>query len=182
MPVAPDSGLASTGVRGALEAVCTGRAIVQYVTHRIEPTDAGEDECDGEREAAVDSRLAEPARGDELVAHDVFAAAAEGDAFAQACLDAIHRYNAAGIGAVCNTVNPDQVTVGGGVALNTAAVLLAGLDAYLEEYLFVDRPRIRPTPLGDDVGLYGAAAIARARVAATNVSAHSAADAPRAED
>lgn len=140
LPVAPESDVSSTGVTGAWEAFCSGRGIARTVSDRIE-TDAPETTL----EAEVDAQT-------------VFQAAAEGDAFARSCLDRVARYNAAGVAAICNAVNPGLVTVGGGVAMNNRDTVLDGIDDYLDDYLFVDRPEIRVTRLGDDIGLYGALA------------------------
>ncbi len=139
LPICPDGDRASTGVVGAWEAYCSGRGIAGFAADRLRATD---------RESVLDP--------DDLDAAAVFDAAAAGDAVARDCLDRVDRYNAAGIGAVCNAVNPGLVTVGGGVALNNPDRLLDGVDRHLEEFLFVDRPELRVTPLGDDIELYGA--------------------------
>ncbi|QGA82438.1 ROK family protein [Halomicrobium sp. LC1Hm] len=140
LPVAPDSDVESTGVTGAWEAFCSGRGIARNVSRRIGTE---------EPETTLDA---------EVTAQDVFRAAAEGDAFAQSCLDRVARYNAAGIGAICNALNPGLITVGGGVAMNNERVVLDGIDRHLDDYLFVERPEIRISRLGDDIGLYGALA------------------------
>ena len=147
LPVALESGLESSGVTGAWEACCSGRGIPEYVTHLLED---GSVELD-----PAESRL-DP--DEEFTAQDVFEAANTGDEVAQECLDRIHRYNAAGIAAICNAFNPGLVTVGGGVALNNQAEVVGEIETRLDEYLFVDRPDIRPTRIGDDIGLYGALA------------------------
>jgi len=148
LPVAPESDLSSTGVTGAWEAFCSGRGIPRYVRHRLE--------TDGEW-AAEDTEFTQSvANGDSLSAPMVFTAAAEGDPFAQSSLEQLSRYNAAGIGALCNAFNPGLVTLGGGVALNNQEWLLEGIERYLEAYCFVDRPSLSITPLGEEIGLYGA--------------------------
>ncbi|MFC4438589.1 MULTISPECIES: ROK family protein [Natrialbaceae] len=149
IPVAPDSDLESTGVTGAWEAFCSGRGIPDYVCHRFS-TD--EDWADSTRDSEFRQTLA---AGDNLAAPAVFDAADRGDRFAQACLEQVGRYNAVGIAAICNAFNPGLITLGGGVALNNSEWLLEGIDSSLDEFLFVDRPAIRLTPLGDDIGLYG---------------------------
>ncbi|WP_226021302.1 ROK family protein [Halomicrobium salinisoli] len=144
VPVAPDSDRESTGVAGAWEAFCSGRGVAEFA-----------------RDLARDHEG--PGGGfadDGCTAQDVFAAAAAGDPVAEECLDRVDRYNAVGVAAVCNVVNPGLITLGGGVALNNADRILAGIDRSLDDYLFVDRPEIRSTALGDDVGLYGAVATA----------------------
>jgi len=146
LPVAPHE-YESTGVAGAWESVCSGRGIPAFAAGRVE-ADAGS--ADAER---VDA--------DALTAEDVFAAADADEGWAVACLDAVARYNAAGIAAVCNAVNPGLVTLGGGVALHNPDRIVSGIEEHLDRFLFVDRPALRLTPLGDDVGLYGAIAAAR---------------------
>jgi glucokinase len=42
--------------------------------------------------------------------------------------------------------------------MNNEAVVLDGIDRYLDDYLFVERSEIRLSRLGDDIGLYGALA------------------------
>jgi len=145
LPLDATSDLASCGVPGAWEALCSGRGIPRFVEHRL-------------RETGADSALANV---DDLTAAAVFDAA--DDAFAAACLDRIDRYNAAGIAAVCNAVEPGLVTLGGGVALNNDPRIRDGIARYLDDYCFVDPPEIRTTDLGDDIGLYGALATYRAR-------------------
>ncbi|MCU4926441.1 ROK family protein [Halobacteria archaeon AArc-dxtr1] len=154
LPVAMETGLASTGVTGAWEACCSGRGIPQYVTHRFRDADA-----------RPETTLAAAIEDGTLSAPDVFAAADDGDGFAQTCLDRIDRYNAAGIGALCNAYEPGRITLGGGVLLGNAERVLAGIEAHLDEFCFVDRPSICRTPLGDDIGLYGALGVARERTA-----------------
>jgi len=140
LPVAPESDIESTGVRGAWEAFCSGRGIASTVSDRIAENDP---------ETVLEG---------EVNAQAVFRAAEAGDEFANAYLDQVARYNAAGIAAICNAVNPGLVTVGGGVAMNNPDVVLGGIERYLDDYLFVDSPEIRVSRLGDDIGLYGALA------------------------
>lgn len=140
--VAPDSELASTGVTGAWEAFCSGRGIPSYVRSMA----ARRAEAGFLDAIAMDS---------DLDAQAVFRAAKEGDTFARECLAQVDRYNATGVAAVCNAVNPGLVTLGGGVALNNSERILAGIERHLDEYLFVDPPEVTMSPLGDDIGLYG---------------------------
>lgn len=153
IPVAPDSILESAGVTGAWEAFCSGRGIPSYVRHRFRVDEVWEEGAVGEFRETL-------AAGDEFAAPAVFDAAAAGDPFVQACLERVSRYNAVGIAALCNAYEPGVVTLGGGVALNNTDWFLEGVDRYLEEYLFVDRPTIRESPLGEELGLYGALGVA----------------------
>jgi predicted NBD/HSP70 family sugar kinase len=84
--------------------------------------------------------------------------AVEDDASA-AALDEWH--NAAGVGAVCDAVDPALVTLGGGVVTAHPDWVVAGIERHLGEFCFVDRSRIRTTALDDHAGLYGALAACR---------------------
>lgn len=155
LSVAPDSEHSSTGVTGAWEAFCSGRGIPQYVTHRLAVDDW--DPTASAFTRAVDAGT--------VTAKDVFAGADAGDSFARACLEQVSRYNAAGIGGLCNAFNPGLVTLGGGVALNNASWLLEGIETHLSSFCFVDRPTLAVTPLGEEIGLYGALGTYRQRTA-----------------
>ena len=141
LPIGPHE-CVSTGVAGAWEAVCSGRGIPAFVA-----------KCAREegQTGFVDA--------ESFSAKDVFEAASSGDGFATECLDEIARYNAAGVAAICNAVNPGLITLGGGVALNNPDWIVSGIERWLDEYLFVDAPSIQVSPLGDDIGLYGALAM-----------------------
>jgi glucokinase len=154
LSVEPQGELSSTGVRGAWEAYSSGRGIPQFVAHRYQSSDTETPP------AADDSPLvAALADGEAITSQTVYTLAADGDPFARACLEEIHRYNAVGVAGLCNAFNPGLLTLGGGVALNNAEETIAGIERFLGDYLFVDRPEIRITALGDDIGLYGSLAI-----------------------
>ena len=144
IPVGPHD-LASTGVTGAWEAVASGRGIPEFFEY-----------CLAEADAVSDLAVSE------VTAADVFDAAPEDPAAAD-CLERVARYNAAGVGAVCNVVDPGLVTLGGGVVSAHPEWTVAGIERHLDEFCFVDEPEIRTTALGDHAGLYGALAAYRAR-------------------
>lgn len=149
LPLAPHVDVESTGVPGAWEACCSGRGIPQFAASLLDT---------GTLSDVADTELATRIAEGGVDAEEIFAACEDGDAFARACLDRVARINAAGIAAICHTVNPGLITLGGGVALNNPQWIRAGIDDHLDEFLFVDRPEIRLTELGDDIGLYGAVA------------------------
>ncbi|WP_436911050.1 ROK family protein [Halosimplex marinum] len=154
LPVAPRE-YESTGVAGAWEAVCSGRGIPRFAAEFADGDAASDAERGDGRPGAVGLD------GGGHTAESVFAAADAGEAWARDCLDEVDRYNAAGIAGVCNAANPGLVTLGGGVALNNPDRIVSGIEEHLDRYLFVDRPTVRLTPLGDDIGLYGALAAAQ---------------------
>jgi glucokinase len=139
------------GRAGCLEAYVSGTSIAARAREAL----AGSDGT---------STLA--AIGD-VAAADVAAAARDGDALALAVWDATTAMLACGVVSIVNVFEPDVVIVGGGVsrageqllapvreAVRTAAMSPAGRAA-----------RIVASPLGDRVGVVGAAAIAYERAA-----------------
>jgi glucokinase len=136
--------LEAFGIPGAWEAYCSGVGIPQYVRHRL-------------REESRTTCLTDI---DDLDAVDFFDAVDRGDAVAREYLDAISRYNAAGVAGLVNVCNPGIVTFGGGIIHNQPRVM-EGIDRYLDEYLVVTPPELRITSLGEEIGLYGALALSR---------------------
>jgi len=153
LPVGPRD-LSSTGVAGAWEAVASGRGIPDFFAHCLAERGA-ESALNPDAESTSDPT-------EDLTAADVFDAAPD-DPVAADCLKRVARYNAAGVGAVCNVVDPDLVTLGGGVVSAHPGWTVDGIERHLGEFCFVETPEIRTTALGDHAGLYGALAVARAR-------------------
>ncbi|MEM0438850.1 MAG: ROK family protein, partial [Sulfolobales archaeon] len=67
--------------------------------------------------------------------------------------------NSAGIASTINAYDPEILIMGGSVALNNKEAFAKGLDRYLDKYITVRKPVIRFTEFGDDMGIYGAAAL-----------------------
>jgi len=97
---------------------------------------------------------------DGLSSKDVYDAAKAGDVFARAVVDEATRYNAMGVANVVNVYDPSLITIGGSVALNNVELVIDPLPRLVPEYAVNRVPEIRPTPLGEDAGLYGAVALA----------------------
>jgi glucokinase len=57
------------------------------------------------------------------------------------------------------------ITIGGGVALNNPAMVLAPIRKLVPRYSINRTPEIKITPLGDDAGLLGALSLAHGRPA-----------------
>jgi len=144
MCLEPFDGLVSTGIVGAWEAYTSGRGIPGFAKEVLEADD---------RESTLRNL-------DDLEAPDVFAAAAEDDPVAIEIVEQLGRYNAAGLGSVCNVVNPGIVTLGGGVVLNNPEVVLDAIEPHLEDFVYVEPPRIEVTDLGQHLELLGAVAYA----------------------
>ena len=107
------------------------------------------------------SSLCKMAGGDleRLTARMVFDAARLGDPVADAVVDRAARYLGAAVANTVNTLNPDVVIIGGGVA-RAGDVLMRPLRKHFRSYvlpLSARGVRIVRAKLGDDAGLMGAA-------------------------
>jgi glucokinase len=143
LPVRADSDLSQAGVEGAWEAHCGGRGIPEYVEEHL----------------AEEDRSTELREVESVDPETLFEAASGGDAVAADCLERIHRYNAMGIGALANVFDPGLITLGGGVVLNNADVVLSGIRRHVDDFCLTDGPELAVTGLGGDIGLYGAMAL-----------------------
>lgn len=139
------------GNRGCLEALASGTAIVATV---------------GEWRARGAVPAGSPLAGDHAVTGtDVGRAAHAGDATARAVLDECGRWLGIGLAAVVNSLDPDLVVIGGGVA-ELGELLLGPARAALEPRVVGHGHRGVPPvvggALGTDAGLVGAGLLALA--------------------
>lgn len=151
MTVDFDGPLCDCGNRGCVEALAAGPDIAAWVADQI---------ADGRASA-----LQGPA---DLTGRDVVEAAREGDELAVSALARAGRAVGFGVINVAHLVNLDMVVIGGGIA-NAGALLFDPLRATVREHLLESTApnlRVEPWSLGENVGLLGAAAAARSRLAA----------------
>ena len=94
----------------------------------------------------------------------IYAAAADGDAAAQAVTAQYAVYVGAGLVNYVNTLFPEVILIGGGVS-GAGEALLAPVRDYVKAHAFVRDaallPEIRAAALGGDAGIIGAAALVR---------------------
>ncbi len=150
MNVALDGPRCSCGGIGCLESYVAGWAIRR-------DAEAVATTADGDR-------LRELAGDGEIHAGIVAKAAEEGDPAARQILDRAGRALGAAMGALVNLFNPSMIVVGGGVAA-IGEHLLGPARATMPLHSFVDMRRdvtITYSSLGNDTGIYGAAALALA--------------------
>jgi glucokinase len=108
----------------------------------------------------VDSELSRLVlSGASIEARDVFEYYRRGDSLARLVVDLYVKATAAGLASVINAYDPEVVIIGGSVFLNNVDVLLDPLVSLVEANIVTEMPVIKPTRLGDDVGLYGALAL-----------------------
>jgi len=141
------------GKRGHWEAYCSGRNIPNFVRMKLEEID----------EAIVEKSLIyAKAKGDlsKLTSEILFDAAKEGDKLALRLVKEIGVLNAIGFANVINAYDPSLITVGGTVTLKNTKLTLSPIRRHVENYVLNRVPRIIATPLGEDVGIFGAVAAA----------------------
>jgi len=151
--VLPGGPVCSCGVRGHLEAVAAGPAIVRYVCEQIE---AGRDsllKC----ETTFSARnVADAANKGDILAREAFVRA--GTFIGQATADYLHIFN------------PSIVIFGGGVSRSGDLILdpiKASMRRNIMSPSYLDGLEIATARLGDDAGLVGSLAQAHVRLAKT---------------
>jgi glucokinase len=93
-----------------------------------------------------------------LSAKDIFDAAREGDALAQAAVDVMSRYLGQIVASTALTVDPDVFVIGGGVS-RAGKILTDGITRYYHKYTMLTEQKVPIVlaTLGNDAGIYGAA-------------------------
>jgi glucokinase len=150
LTIDPDSPLVcGCGCRGHWEAYSSGSNIPNYARLLL-----GENEEGG--------LLLELSGGspDGITSEVLFDAAQRGDPTALRIVSKIGEVNAIGFANIVNAFDPELITVGGSIALRNPDLVLKPVVENIGRHLINRRPEIRITPLGDDVVLYGALALA----------------------
>ena len=151
LTIDPDSPLVcGCGKRGHWEAYSSGSNIPNYARLLLREV---EDEG---------SLLLELTGGDPegITPEIVFEAARDGDPTALTIVRRIGEVNAIGFADIVNVFDPQLITVGGSMALNNPDLILEPILENIDRHLINRRPEIMITPLGEDVVLYGALALA----------------------
>ena len=91
-----------------------------------------------------------------LRAETLFNAAMAKDPISIQFVEEIGRLNAMGFANVVNAYDPTLITVGGSVALGNGELVMDPIKEHLAEHVCNRSPEIILTPLGAEVGLYGA--------------------------
>jgi len=95
-----------------------------------------------------------------ITTETVFDAAKQGDEAALWIVDEIGKINAVGVADIVNAYDPELMTIGGSVALNNPDLILTPIQRYVAGHVINRLPEIMITPLGGDIVLYGALALA----------------------
>lgn len=150
--VDPDGRLiCGCGKKGHWEAYCSGRNMPNFVRTKLEEMEGG---------IVEDSLLLKSIDGDlsKLSSKILFESAKSGDSLSLELVQEIGKLNAIGFADLTNVYDPSLITVGGRVALENEELVLDPIRKHLSEYTRNREPEIMVTPLGEDVGLYGAIA------------------------
>lgn len=86
-------------------------------------------------------------------------AAKEGDALSLEIMDKVGELNAMGFATIIDAYDPELITVGGALALNNVDLVMKPIKQRVGDHAINRVPKIKITPLGDDVVLYGALAM-----------------------
>ena len=108
------------------------------------------------------SKLYNMAEGDidKITTEMIFSVAKENDELAKLIVDEIGKINTIGVATIINVFDPELITIGGAIALNNPELILKPILKNIRNYVINRIPIIKITPLGDDIVLYGALAIA----------------------
>lgn len=90
----------------------------------------------------------------------VYEAVKLNDKLALEIIEHVNKYNIIGFANIINVYDPSLITVGGSVALNNPDLILNPIKQNIEKYIINRLPEITLTPLGEDIVLYGAIALA----------------------
>lgn len=136
------------GKRGHWEAYCSGKNIPNFVKWRTLKKRTG------------GSLLFKLSGGDlsKLKPENLFEAAKAKDKLAVELVDELGKLNAMGFASVTDAYDPSLITVGGSVALKNSGFVINPIKKYLGAYARNRLPTVMTTPLGKDIGLYGAIA------------------------
>ncbi len=83
-----------------------------------------------------------------------------GDGFARYVVDKMIKATIAGLASAINTYDPELVTIGGSIYLYNRDILEKPIQTSIVEHIVTEPPVIETTPLGGDIVLYGALALA----------------------
>ena len=142
------------GGRGHWEAYCSGSGIPSFVKSWII----------SKRLEDLKNPLVDMAMRGEMTSKHLFDYAKAGDELALEVVEEIGRINAICFANLINLFDPELITVGGSIALKNPNLILDPIKRYVGRYVINRLPEIRLTPLGENIVLYGAIALALKKI------------------
>ncbi|ODG91343.1 glucokinase [Gottfriedia luciferensis] len=138
--------LCNCGKTGCLETISSATGIARIANEKLQNT-------------TKETVLKEMSNDSPITAKDVFEAYSNGDEVAEEIVNHVMRYLALVLAGVGNTLNPENIIIGGGVS-NAGELLLKPLKKYFDEFAFTtvrDSTKLSIAKLGNDAGAIGAA-------------------------
>jgi len=142
------------GGRGHWEAYCSGSGVPSFVKSWIM----------SRRLEDLKNPLVDMAMRGEMTSKRLFDYAKAGDELALKIVEEIGRINAICFANLINLFDPELITVGGSIALKNPDLILDPIKRYVGRYVINRLPEIRLTPLGENIVLYGAIALALKKI------------------
>lgn len=142
------------GGRGHWEAYCSGSGIPSFVKSWIISRGLKD----------LKNPLIDMAMRGEMTSKHLFDYAKAGDELALKIVEEIGKINAICFANLINLFDPELITVGGSIALKNPDLILDPIKKYVGRYVINRLPEIRLTPLGEDIVLYGAIALALKKI------------------
>lgn len=143
------------GGRGHWEAYASGANIPRFVFKLMEEWTLD----DREKDSPIYRAYVE----NKLTSEQIYREAERGDILALRIIQEVNKYNIAGLENVINAYDPELITIGGAIALkNRRDLVLDAIKKGVNESrgIVTTRPLIEITPLGEDIVLIGAIALA----------------------
>lgn len=138
------------GKYGHWQSYCSGSAIPNFVKYLIE------EKYVKIKKDSIFYKMSQGLR--DLSAKTLYESAKKGDEVAEKIVEELAILNAVGIANVINAYNPEVITLGGSLILQNIELTVNKSLPKIRDYAVNRIPKILPTPLGEDIGLYGAAA------------------------
>ncbi|KQL33832.1 glucokinase [Bacillus sp. FJAT-25509] len=138
--------LCNCGKTGCLETISSATGIARIANEKLQNT-------------TKETVLKEMSNDSPITAKDVFEAYSNGDEVAEEIVNHVMKYLALVLAGVGNTLNPENIIIGGGVS-NAGELLLRPLKKYFDEFAFTtvrDSTKLSIAKLGNDAGAIGAA-------------------------
>ncbi len=138
--------LCNCGKTGCLETISSATGIARIANEKLQNT-------------TKETVLKDMSNRSPITAKDVFEAYSNGDEVAEEIVNHVMRYLALVLAGVGNTLNPENIIIGGGVS-NAGELLLKPLKKYFDEFAFTtvrDSTKLSIAELGNDAGAIGAA-------------------------
>jgi len=138
--------LCNCGKTGCLETISSATGIARIANEKLQNT-------------TKETVLNEMSNDSPITAKDVFEAYSNGDEVAEEIVNHVMRYLALVLAGVGNTLNPENIIIGGGVS-NAGELLLKPLKKYFDEFAFTtvrNSTKLSIAKLGNDAGAIGAA-------------------------